>query len=130
MSNERREFTQMNEAFAEEGIDLDEYVALERELDELEREAGIRQEKGLSRLISSFFERQDARERVLVNKKKLLWVAFLLGWCGGHRFMLKQKWVGLLYLAFCWTSFPIAMTIVDFIQYIPMKPDENGNILV
>ena len=92
--------------------------------------SGIRQEKGLSRLISSFFERQDARERVLVNKKKLMWVAFLLGWCGGHRFMLKQKWVGLLYLAFCWTSFPIAMTIVDFLQYIPMKPDENGNILV
>ena len=69
MSNERREFTQMNEAFAEKGIDLDEYVALERELDELERETGVRQEKGLSRLISSFFERQDARERVLFNKK-------------------------------------------------------------
>ena len=130
MSNERREFTQMNEAFAEEGIDLDEYVALERELDELEREAGIRQEKGLSRLISSFFERQDARERVLISKKKLMWTALLLGWCGGHRFMLKQKWVGLLYLVLCWTSFPIAMTIVDFLQYIPMKPDENGNILV
>ena len=41
MSNERREFTQMNEAFAEEGIDLDEYVALERELDELERDIVI-----------------------------------------------------------------------------------------
>lgn len=130
MSNERREFTQMNEAFAEKGIDLDEYVALERELDELEREAGIRQEKGLTRLISSYFERKDARERVLVSKKKLLWTALLLGWCGGHRFLLKQKVLGFVYLCLCWTIFPVCMTIVDILEYIPMKADENGNILV
>ena len=130
MSNERREFTQMNEAFAEEGIDLDEYVALERELDELEREAGVRKEKGLSRLISSFFERQDAREKILVSKKKLMLTALLLGWCGGHRFMLKQPKVGLLYLCFCWTIFPVCMTIVDLLEYLPMKADENGMILV
>ena len=130
MSNERREFTQMNEAFAEKGIDLDEYVALQRELDELEKEQGLKQEKGIARLISSYFERKDARDRILVNKKRLLWTALLLGWCGGHRFMLKQKWLGLVYLCFCWTIFPICMTIVDIIEYIPMKPDENGNILV
>ena len=97
MSNERREFTQMNEAFAEKGIDLDEYVALQRELDELEKEQGLKQEKGLSRLISSYFERKDARDKILVNKKRLLLVALLLGWCGGHRFMLKQKWLGVLF---------------------------------
>ena len=130
MSNERREYTQMNEAFAEKGIDLDEYVALQRELDELEKEQGLKQEKGIARLISSYFERKDARDKILVSKKKLLWTALLLGWCGGHRFMLKQRVLGFVYLAFCWTIFPICMTLVDIIEYIPMKPDENGNILV
>ena len=130
MSNERREISQMNTAFVEEGIDIDEYVALQRELDELEKEAGLKQEKGISRLISSYFERKDAREKILISKKKLIWTAVLLGWCGGHRFMLKQKTLGFVYLAFCWTCFPVCMTIVDIIEYIPLKPDETGTILV
>ena len=94
--SEREEITQMKSAFVEEGIDIDEYVALQRELDELQKEAGICEEKGLKRLISSYFERKDAREKVLVSKKGLLWIALLLGWCGGHRFMLRQNKVGLL----------------------------------
>ena len=130
MSNERREYTQMNEAFADKGIDLDEYVALQRELDELEKEQGLKQEKGISRLISSYFERKDARDKILISKKKLLWTALLLGWCGGHRFMLKQNILGMVYLCFCWTCFPIAMTIVDILEYIPLKADENGKVLV
>ena len=130
MSNEKREISQMNTAFVEEGIDIDEYVALQRELDELQKEAGTYEEKGLKRLISSYFERKDARDKILISKKKLLWTALLLGWCGGHRFMLKQRVLGFVYLAFCWTIFPICMTLVDIIEYIPMKPDENGNILV
>ena len=128
--SEREEITQMKSAFVEEGIDINEYVALQRELDELQKEAGIYEEKGLNRLISSYFERKDSREKVLVSKKRLLWIALLLGWCGGHRFMLRQNKVGLLYLCFCWTCFPVAMTIVDILEYIPLKPDENGNILV
>ena len=130
MSNERREYTQMNEAFAEEGIDLDEYVALQRELDELEKEQGLKQEKGIARLISSYFERKDARERVLVSKKKLMWTALLLGWCGGHRFVLRQPGLGTLYLCTCWTGFSLSMSIVDWLQYVVMKPDEDGYILV
>ena len=97
MSNERKEITRMNTAFVEEGIDIDEYVALQRELDELEKEQGLKQEKGISRLISSYFERKDARDKILVSKKKLLWTALLLGWCGGHRFMLKQRVLGFVY---------------------------------
>ena len=84
----------------------------------------------MSMLPSSYFERKDSREKVLVSKKRLLWIALLLGWCGGHRFMLRQNKVGLLYLCFCCTCFPVAMTIVDILEYIPLKPDENGNILV
>ena len=36
--------------------------------------------------------------------------------------------LGLLYLATFWSGFSAAMTIVDFIIAVPMKPDENGNI--
>ncbi len=130
MSNERQEISKMNEAFVEEGVDIDEYVALQRELDELQKEAGTYEEKGLARLISSYFERKDARDKVRIKKKKLILVALLLGWCGVHRFMLKQKILGMVYLCFCWTIFPVCMTIVDIIEYIPMKPDEEGYILV
>ena len=128
--SEKNEPKKMQNAFVEEGVNIDEYVALQRELDELEREAGIKEEKGLSRLISSYFERKDAREKILVSKKRLLWTALLLGWCGGHRFLLKQNILGMVYLCFCWTCFPIAMTIVDILEYIPLKPDENGMVLV
>ena len=130
MSDERIEVSQMNEAFVEKGVAIDEYVALQRELEELQKEQGTYEEKGIARLISSYFERKDAREKVRIKKKTLILVALLLGWCGVHRFMLRQKWLGLVYLCFCWTVFPVCMTIVDIIEYIPMKPDENGNILV
>ena len=128
--SEKKEPKKMQNAFVEEGVNIDEYVALQRELEELQKQQGTYQEKGLSRLISSYFERKDARDKILVSKKRLLWTALLLGWCGGHRFLLKQNILGMVYLCFCWTCFPIAMTIVDILEYIPLKPDENGNILV
>ena len=127
---EMQEVSKMNEAFVEEGVDVDEYVALQRELDELEQQAGIREEKGLVRLISGLFERGENREKVAVSKKKYLWLIFLLGWCGGHRFYSKQYVLGAVYLLFFWTCFPICMSIVDFLQVLPKPADENGNILI
>ena len=38
--------------------------------------------------------------------------------------------LGVLYLATCWSGFSIAMTLVDAIIAVPMKPDENGLILL
>ena len=128
--SEKKEPKKMQNAFVEEGVNIDEYVALQRELEELQKQQGTYQEKGLSRLISSYFERKDARDKILVSKKRLIWTAVLLGWCGGHRFLLKQNILGMVYLCFCWTCFPIAMTIVDILEYIPLKPDENGKVLV
>ena len=47
--SERQEFSQMNEAFAEEGFDIDEYVALQQELNDLKKENGtLEEEKGIS----------------------------------------------------------------------------------
>lgn len=128
--SEKKEPKKMQNAFVEEGVNIDEYVALQRELEELQKQQGTYEEKGLSRLISSYFERKDARDKILVSKKRLIWTAVLLGWCGGHRFLLKQNILGMVYLCFCWTCFPIAMTIVDILEYIPLKADENGKVLV
>ena len=41
---------------------------------------------------------------------------------------MPSAMLGLLYLATFWSGFSAAMTIVDFIIAVPMKPDENGNI--
>ncbi len=112
-------------------VSIEDYMAAKAELDELRRQQGIAPEEGkLSRLISSFFERRDARERVLVSKKKLLWLTGLLGWCGGHRFYTKRYILGTFYLLFCWSGVPLAMTVIDMMEFIPIPADENGNVLV
>jgi TM2 domain-containing membrane protein YozV len=129
--SEKQEFSQLNGAFAEKGVDIDEYVALQQELNELKKQNGTAQEeKGISRMISKFFERQDAREKVRIRKKTLLWLTFLLGWAGTHRFVLRQPGLGALYLCTCWSGFSISMSIVDWLLYVVMKPDEDGYILV
>ena len=112
----------------EEQIDLDEYAALKRELDELKKENGTQNEGKVSRFISSLFEKRENRQKVTISKKKHLWTAVLLGWAGGHRFQAKQYFLGILYLLTCWSGFSMAMTIVDLLIIIPMQPDENGNI--
>ena len=55
--SEKKEPKKMQNAFVEEGVNIDEYVALQRELEELQKQQGTYEEKGLSRLISSYFER-------------------------------------------------------------------------
>lgn len=113
-----------------ETVDLDEYIALQRELEELKLQTGEKKEGKLSRFISGLFERRDARQKVAVNKKKHLLLAIFLGWAGAHRFQTKRWVLGCVYLATCWSGFSMAMTIVDILEIIPMKPDENGNILI
>lgn len=116
-----------------EKFDIDEYVALQRELNELRRDQGIEPEKkegGISRLISSYFERKDAKEKVTVNKKKHLLLCIFLGWAGGHRFHARQYLLGIVYLLTCWSGFSIAMSIIDLLIIIPIPADENGNIQI
>lgn len=114
-------------------VNLDEYVAVQQELDELKKQYGIEpehKEGKISHLISSFFQRRDEREKVPVNKKKYLWLTFLLGWSGAHRFRTKQYLLGCIYLCTCWSGFSAAMSIIDLVEAIPKTPDEDGNILI
>ena len=112
---------------------LEEYYRAVCELDELEEKYGLKEEKKegrITRAITNFFDHREEREKVAVNKKKYVWTAILLGWAGGHRFLVKQWKVGLLYLAVCWCGFSMAHTVVDLLIVLPMKPDENGTILM
>lgn len=112
---------------------FEEYLQLKAELEELQEKHGIEPEQKegpISRAISNFFDRRDNREKVKVNKKKDLLLLFFLGWAGGHRFYQKQYLLGFLYLAVCWSGYSVAMSIIDFLIIFPMKPDEDGNILI
>ncbi len=106
-------------------------AAAQAELNALREQYGIApEEKGLKRLISNFFSWRETREKHPVKKKTLLWLAVLLGWCGGHRFYSKRYVLGALYLVFFWSGVPIAMTIIDLMEIIPIPADENGYIMV
>ena len=116
---------------AQEKVTFEEYLQAKGELEELEKKYGIEPEQGrISKAISNFFDRRESREKVKVNKKKDLWLLFLLGWAGGHRFYQKQYLLGFLYLAVCWSGYSVAMSIIDLLIILPMKPDEDGNILI
>lgn len=114
-----------------ERVSLHEMLAAQMELDKLREEHGIQvEEKGLKRLITKLLNSKESRQKILVNRKKYLRVMLLLGWCGGHRFLAHQYGMGILYLLFFWTGFPLAMTLVDALVAIPIPQDDNGCILV
>ena len=77
--------------------------------------------------IDAFFNVRANRVRQKVSRKTYLRLC-ILGIFGAHRFYAKQWVTGIFYLVTCWTGISIAMTIIDAITVIPMKPDENGMI--
>lgn len=114
-----------------ERVDFAKMALLEDELHSLEEQYG--EEKPLKlwqRLGDKYFAWSENREKHQVNRRTYLWLTALLGWAGVHRFYEKRWGLGLLYLAFCWSGFPIAMAVVDWMIALPMKADEEGYILI
>ncbi len=105
---------------------LMELAIATEELRQLKKEYGI--EDQLSESSKKFSRKQQ--EPILVNKKKYIWLAFLTGWFGGHRFYVKHYKIGLIYLLFSWAGIGLYHSMVDIMVAIPMKPDENGNIML
>lgn len=115
----------------DEKVNFEEYLALQNELDETRKKYGVEVKEGkVSRAISNFFDKREARELKPVSKKKYLLLAAFTGWMGGHRFYVRQFPTAILYLALFWTGFPFAMTLIDLMIAIPKEADENGNILM
>lgn len=130
-------FGKQKEKNKSERVTFAEYYAAQEELKALREQYGIdaeakresdKKEGAISRRISAFFERQEAREPVAVNKKKYIWLAALTGWFGGHRFYCRHYKVGFLYLLFFWMGMGLYHTIIDLMTVIPMQADEQGYI--
>ena len=118
----------------QERVSPEEYYSLMQELDETKQQYGVEDEPvpegRVSRAISGFFDRREAKDKISVRKKTYLLLALFTGIVGGHRFYARKWITAFLYLATCWCGFSVAMTIVDLMIVIPMQPDENGNILM
>ncbi len=109
--------------------DISEFIALQQELSDVKKKYGIEEKEGrLSKLISSFFERRENRQKIQISRKKYLLLAVFTGWFGGHRFYAKHYPTAVLYLVLFWSGFPLAMTIIDLLVAIPMQADEEGMI--
>lgn len=119
---------------AKERVSPEEFYALQKELEETKRQYGVVDEPvpegRISRMISGFFDRRAAQQKISVRKRTYLLLAIFTGIVGGHRFYTRKWTSAILYLLTCWCGFSIAMTIVDLLIVIPMKPDENGCILM
>lgn len=112
-------------------VSFDDYLALQKELDETRKKYGVEVKEGrISRAISNFFDRRESREPSIVVRKKYLLLALFTGWMGGHRFYAKQYPTAILYLLLFWSGFPIAMTLIDLMVAIPKEADAEGKILL
>lgn len=137
MKKDKKETKETNKPQSLTSEELVELAILQEELNALKKEHGIVEEKkGLAKYFSLYFsksddqEQQQKKERKLsvVNRKIYLLFLVLTGWCGGHHFYAKRYKLGLLYLLFFWSGFPLAMAVADWLVWLPKVPDENGNI--
>lgn len=115
----------------EEYVDPKELIALEEELLSLKEEHGILEKETWWMKTGDRIAGRLERNRVKVSRRTYIKLALGLGWfCGAHRFYCKQRLLGMLYLLFCWTGIPFAMTLIDLMIILPMKPDNCGMIEV
>lgn len=114
-----------------EPVNVKEMLALEEELISLKKKHGIEDKcTWWKRLGDRLVDRLD-RETRTISRKQYIKLALCGGWlCGAHRFYAHQKAAGSLYLLFCWTGIPFAMTLIDLMIVVPMKTDEAGMIQI
>lgn len=63
-----------------------------------------------------------------VNKIVYILLAIILGDIGAHKFYCGKIGIGLLYLAFCWTTIPAVVGLIEGILAIGKPTDAYGNI--
>ncbi len=121
----------MEQKKSTERLNFAELARLEDELHETRRKYGVSEKEPLwQKLGDRYYAWKDSRTLHLVSRKRYLLLCFFTGWFGGHRFYEKRFILGLFYLALSWSGFPVTLALVDFLIALPMKPDENGYILI
>lgn len=108
-------------------VDLKEMLRLENELQDLKEKYGYEKKPSLWVRIGDWIAGRMGTPHP-VNRKKYLLLAMTLGWfTGAHRYYAGHKLSAFLYLAFCWTGIPAALTILDILLLVlNTVPDENG----
>lgn len=114
-----------------EQLTRDDFIKAELALQDAKMEAGIdvENEKGKG-LIGKYHDWKKNRTKHKVNKKKYILLCLLLGWCGGHRYYEKRYWLAAFYTLFFWTVIPFFLCVTDLLIVLPMKADENGDIVI
>lgn len=114
-----------------EQVDPKQMLALEEELIQLKQQYGIGEtERGWKRLVDRIVNKLD-REGKTVSRSRYIRLALSCGWfSGAHRFYAGKRVSGILYLLFCWTGIPFAMTLIDLMIAVPMQTDDMGMIQV
>lgn len=113
----------------QESVSINRMLELEAELARLRKENGIEAPTPLWVRLGDWLAAHSRQPR-RVDRHRYVLLALSCGWlCGAHCFYAGHRWQGLLYLALCWTGFPLAMTLVDvLLAYIKYPMDENGQI--
>lgn len=113
----------------QEYVDPKEMLALEEELAQLKQQHGIQDKQTWWKKVGDWLAKRSDNARRHVSRRTYIKLALTCGWfCGAHRFYAGQKLLGTLYLLFCWTGIPFAMTLVDLMIALPMQPDQSGMI--
>lgn len=64
------------------------------------------------------------------KKKTYMWLMLFTGWLGGHRWYQGRYILGAIETALCWTGLPLILCVQDFMEVVPIKPDEDGYVVM
>ena len=110
-------------------IDTKQWLALEEELAALKQQHGIAPKRSLWLRLGDALAEYKEKKKAIVNRRRYIRLALIGGWfCGAHRFYAGHNITGVLYLLFCWTGIPFAMTFIDLMIALPKAADAQGNI--
>lgn len=114
---------------ASQDLDVNEFISLAGELDQLREEHGVPYQKNLFEKLGGWY--LDLRERTdhtTAVDRKVYCRLCILGAFGAHHFYAKHWVKGALYLLLCWTGISAAMVAIDWMIAVPKQADENGMI--
>ena len=115
-----------NEKQAE--MDARQWLELEEELVALKKQQGTLKLSLFMRVGDAIADYKE-KKKAIANRRKYIRLALTCGWlCGAHRFYARHYITGALYLLFCWTGIPLAMTLIDLMIALPKAADARGNI--
>ncbi len=115
---------------SQEQVSVVEMAMLEEELKEVKKEAGLEEPPKKHNIVARYFDHNDNRVKLSLSKKKYILLLIFTGWFGGHRFYAHMWISAVLYLVLFWTGLPLAFCVIDLLAVIPMKPDEDGKIIL